>query len=45
MKKIKGDKPTGVIIHIYIEIPQETPCVDTFISCFSFYLFSYKIRE
>jgi hypothetical protein len=32
MRKIRGNKPIGVIIHIYMEISQETPCVATFIS-------------
>jgi hypothetical protein len=25
MKKNRGDKPSGVIIHIYMEIPQGNP--------------------
>jgi hypothetical protein len=29
MKKIKGDEPILVIIHIKMEISQETPCVAT----------------
>jgi hypothetical protein len=33
MKKIRGNKPLGVIIHIYMEIsPVSPPCVGTFIS-------------
>jgi hypothetical protein len=48
MKKIRGGKPIGVIIHIYIDYHKETPCIATFISnklkChvfhFIFYLFS-----
>jgi hypothetical protein len=51
MKKIRGDKPVGVIIHI---IHKETPCVASFISkklkchVFHFHLFSLfllQIRE
>jgi hypothetical protein len=43
MKKIRGDKPIGVIIHIYIEIPQgNSLCSYLYlkqakVSCFSFY--------
>jgi hypothetical protein len=32
MKKIKGDKPIGVIIHTYMEISQGNSCVATFLS-------------
>jgi hypothetical protein len=32
LKKIRGNKSAVVIIHIYMEISQETPCVATFIS-------------
>jgi hypothetical protein len=51
MKKIRRDKPIGVIIHIYMEISKETPCVATFTSnklkchVYLFSFFSYKIRE
>jgi hypothetical protein len=53
MKKIRGDKPIGVIIHIYMEISQENSRVASFFSnklkCHVFhFLFSfsfYKIRE
>jgi hypothetical protein len=50
MKKITGDKPIGVIIHTYMEIPQRnTLCLyQAKTSCFSFCLFfcfSYKIKE
>jgi hypothetical protein len=43
MKKIRGDKPSGVIIHMYMEMSEGNS-----LSCFSFYLFSffsYKIGE
>jgi hypothetical protein len=53
MKKIRGNKPIGVMIHTYMEIiHKEIPCVATLsqakMSCFLFYIFSffcYKIRE
>jgi hypothetical protein len=32
MKKIRGDEPIGVLIHIYLEISQGNPCVAIFIS-------------
>jgi hypothetical protein len=47
MKKIKGDKPTGVIIHIYMEISQGNSMYSYFylkqakMTCFSLYLFSF----
>jgi hypothetical protein len=48
MKKIRGDKPIGVIIHIYMEISQGNPCVATYISkkqkC-HFFFFLLKIRS
>jgi hypothetical protein len=30
MKKIRGDEPIGVIIHIYMEISQGTPLYNYF---------------
>jgi hypothetical protein len=51
MKKIRGDRPIGVIIHIYMEISQgNSLCSYLYLkkakmSCFSFYLFSYIIGE
>jgi hypothetical protein len=54
MKKIRGDKPIGFIIHIYMEISQgNSLCRYIYLkqvkmSCFSFNLFSfffYEIRE
>jgi hypothetical protein len=54
MKKIKGDKPIGIIIHTYMEISQENSLYSYLylkqakMSCFSLYLvsfFSYKIGE
>jgi hypothetical protein len=54
MKKIRGDKPIGVVKHTYMEISQgKSLCRYLYlkqakISCFSFYLFSfffYKITE
>jgi hypothetical protein len=50
MKKIREDKPIGVIIHMYMEIAQGNSLYlsQAKMSCFSFYLFSfffYKIRE
>jgi hypothetical protein len=53
MKKIGGDKPIGVIVHINKEIPQKNSlCSYLYLkqakmSLFSFYLFSlfYKIGE
>jgi hypothetical protein len=54
MKKIKGDKPIGVIIHIYMGLPQgKSLCSYLYfkqakMSSFSFHLFSffyYKIGE
>jgi hypothetical protein len=54
MKKIRGDKPIGVIIHMYMEISQGSSLSSYLylkqanMSCFLFYLFSflfYKIRE
>jgi hypothetical protein len=53
MKKIRGDKPSGVIVDIYMEISQgNSLCSYLYLkqakmSCFSFYLFSYfyKIGE
>jgi hypothetical protein len=30
MKKTRGDEPIGVVIHIYIEMSQKTPCVAIF---------------
>jgi hypothetical protein len=50
MKKIKGNKPIGVIIHIYMELSQRKSLYlkHTKVSCFSFYHFSfffYKIKE
>jgi hypothetical protein len=54
MKKIRGDKPVGVIIHIHMGISQgNSLCNYLYLKqakmpCFSFYLFSfffYKIRE
>jgi hypothetical protein len=54
MKKIRGDKPIGIIIHIYTEITQgNSLCSYLYLkqakmSYFSFYLFSfffYKIEE
>jgi hypothetical protein len=52
MKKIREDKPIGVIIHTYMEISQgNSLCSYLYlkqakISCLSFYLlFFYKIRE
>jgi hypothetical protein len=47
MKKIRGNKPIGVIIHIYKEIPQGNSLCNYLylkqakMSCFSFYLFSF----
>jgi hypothetical protein len=54
MKKIRGDKAIGVMIHIYMAIPQGNAlCSYLYLklakmSCFSFYLFSlffYKIGK
>jgi hypothetical protein len=52
MRKIKGDKPVGVIIHIYMEISQGTSLCNypnlKQVSCFSFLsflFFFYKLRE
>jgi hypothetical protein len=47
MKKIIGDKPSEFTIHTYMEISQGYSLCSYFslMSCFSFYLFSYKIRE
>jgi hypothetical protein len=54
MKKIRGDKPIGVIIHIYMEPLQgNSLCSYLYLkqakmSCFSVYLFSFffnRIRE
>jgi hypothetical protein len=54
MKKIRGDKQIGVIIHINMETSQRNSLCSYFyfkqakMSCFSFYLFSfvfYRIRE
>jgi hypothetical protein len=54
MKKIRGDKPIGVIIHTHMEISQgNSLCKYLYfkqakMSCFSFYFFSffsYKIRK
>jgi hypothetical protein len=47
MKKIRGDKPIGLQIHIYIEISQGNFLCNYLylklakMSCFSFYLFSF----
>jgi hypothetical protein len=47
MKKIRRDKPFGVVIHIYLEISQEYSLGSYLyfkqanMSCFSFYLFSF----
>jgi hypothetical protein len=54
MKKIRGDKPPGVVIHTYMEIShRNTLCNYLYLkqakmSCFTFIFFSfffYKIRE
>jgi hypothetical protein len=47
MKKIRGDESMGVIMHTYMEISQgNSLCLpQATVSCFSFYLFSYKIGE
>jgi hypothetical protein len=53
MKRIRGDKPIGVIEHTYMEIPQGTPCLATVISnkqkchifLFIFFLFSSTKSE
>jgi hypothetical protein len=51
MKKIRGDKPVGVIIRIYMEISQGNDlCIYLYLklakmSCSSFYLFSYRRVE
>jgi hypothetical protein len=51
MKKIRGDEPFGVIIHIYIEISQvNSLCSYLYhknakMSCFSFYLLSSTKSE
>jgi hypothetical protein len=54
MKKIRGDKPNRVTIHLYMEITQgNSLCSYLYLkqakmSCFSFYLFSfifYKIGD
>jgi hypothetical protein len=54
MKKIRGDKPTGVIIHTYMEISQGNSLCSYLnlkqakMSCFTFSLFSfffYKIGD
>jgi hypothetical protein len=51
MKKIRGNKPIGVIIYTYMEIPQGNSLCSylylkqTKMSCFSFYLFSSTKSE
>jgi hypothetical protein len=51
MKKIRGDKPMGVTIHTYMEIPQGNSLhshlylKQTKMSTFSFYLFSFTKLE
>jgi hypothetical protein len=51
MNKIRGDKPIGVIIHIYMEISQENSlCSYLYLkqnkmSCFLFYFFSSTKSE
>jgi hypothetical protein len=43
MKKIRGNKPVGAIIHIYVEISQEnTLC--SYLQNFLIFYFSFKIR-
>jgi hypothetical protein len=48
MKKNR-DEPIGVIIYIYTEMSQKTPCIATFIlnkqKCHLFSFFIYKIGE
>jgi hypothetical protein len=54
MRKIRGDKPIGVIVHIYIEVSQGNSLCrylylkQTKMSCFPFNLLSfafYKVGE
>jgi hypothetical protein len=51
MKKIRGDKPVGVIIHIYKEISQENSLCSylylkqTKCHVFSFYLFIFSFTK
>jgi hypothetical protein len=51
MKKIRGDKPIGVIIHVYVEIPQgNSLCSYLYLkqakmSCHSFSLFSFFFHK
>jgi hypothetical protein len=49
MKKNRGDEPIVVIIHVYMEMSQETHCVAIFTpnkqKCHFFSFFFYKIQE
>jgi hypothetical protein len=50
MKKIRGDKAVGVMIHIYMEISQgNSLCSYLYLKqakmSFIFYFFFYKIRQ